>query len=85
MAAERIGLFGYRRPDGRVGVRNHVAVIPVDDLSNAVCENVARVVPGALAMPHHHGRLQYGEDLDVTFRTLIGSGSNPNVAPAVVV
>ncbi|HKF77688.1 MAG TPA: UxaA family hydrolase [Candidatus Dormibacteraeota bacterium] len=78
-------LFAYRRPDGRVGIRNHVAILPVDDLSNAVCENVARVVPGALALPHHYGRLQYGEDLDLTFRTLIGNGANPNVAAVVVV
>jgi (2R)-sulfolactate sulfo-lyase subunit beta len=79
------GLLGYRRSDGRVGVRNHVVVVPVDDLSNAVCENVAGVVPGTLALPHHYGRLQYGDDLDLTFRTLIGNGSNPNVAAAVVV
>ena len=78
-------LFGFRRPDGRVGVRNHVAIIPVDDLSNAVCENVAKVVPGTLALPHHYGRLQYGRDLELTFRTLIGNGANPNIAAAVVV
>jgi (2R)-sulfolactate sulfo-lyase subunit beta len=80
-----VTLSAYRRPDGRVGIRNHVVVIPVDDLSNAVCENVARVVPGTLALPHHYGRLQYGEDLELTFRTLIGNGANPNVAAAVVV
>jgi (2R)-sulfolactate sulfo-lyase subunit beta len=80
-----MSLTGYRRPDGRVGVRNHVVVLPVDDLSNAVCENVARVVPGTLALPHHYGRLQYGDDLELTFRTLIGSGASPNVAAAVVV
>ena len=87
MAAQRVTapLLGYRRPDGRVGVRNHVAVIPVDDLSNAVCEHVAAVVPGTLALPHDYGRLQYGEDLELTFRTLIGNGANPNVAAAVVV
>ena len=79
------GLSGFRRPDGRVGVRNYVVVLPVDDLSNAVCENVACVVPGTLALPHHFGRLQYGEDLELTFRTLIGNGANPNVAAAVVV
>lgn len=78
-------LSGYRRPDGSVGIRNHVVVIPVDDLSNTVCENVAKVVPGTLALPHSYGRLQFGEDLDLTFRTLIGSGANPNVAAAVVV
>ncbi len=78
-------LTGYRRPDGRVGIRNHVLMLPVDDLSNAVCEHVASAVPGVLALPHAYGRLQYGEDLDLTFRTLIGTGANPNVAAVVVV
>jgi (2R)-sulfolactate sulfo-lyase subunit beta len=77
--------MAYRRLGGRAGVRNHVVVLPVDDLSNTVCENVAKAVPGTLALPHHFGRLQYGDDLELTFRTLIGNGSNPNVAAAVVV
>jgi (2R)-sulfolactate sulfo-lyase subunit beta len=76
---------GYRRPGGRVGIRNHVVILPVDDLSNAVCESVARTIPGALALPHAYGRLQYGEDLELTFRTLAGMGANPNVAAAVVI
>ncbi|MGH9066107.1 MAG: UxaA family hydrolase [Acidimicrobiales bacterium] len=83
MANER--LTGYRRPDGRSGVRNHVLVLPVDDLSNAVCEKVASAVPGTLALPHAYGRLQFGDDLDLTFRTLIGAGTNPNVAAVVVI
>lgn len=78
-------LTGYRRPDGRVGVRNHVVILPVDDLSNAVCDHIASTIPGTLSLPHAYGRLQYGEDLDLTFRTLIGTGSNPNVAAVVVV
>ena len=78
-------LAGYRRSDGRVGVRNHVVILPVDDLSNAVCEHVAATIPGAMALPHAYGRLQYGADLELTFRTLIGTGSNPNVAAVVVV
>jgi (2R)-sulfolactate sulfo-lyase subunit beta len=76
---------GYRRPDGRAGIRNHVVILPVDDLSNAVCESVARVIPGTLALPHAYGRLQYGEDLELTLRTLSGTGANPNVAAAVVI
>ena len=31
-------LFGYRRENGRVGVRNHVLILPVDDISNAAAE-----------------------------------------------
>ena len=78
-------LTGYRRANGTVGIRNHVVVIPVDDLSNTVCEAAANIVPDALALPHHYGRLQFGEDLELTFRTLIGTGANPNVAAAVVI
>ena len=76
---------GYRRKNGRVGIRNHVVILPLDDLSNAACEKIANNVKGTIALPHHYGRLQFGADLDLHFRTLIGTGSNPNVAAVVVV
>lgn len=77
--------WGYRRENGRVGVRNHVLLLPVDDLSNAACEAVAHNIKGTLAIPHPYGRLQFGADLDLHFRTLIGAGCNPNVAAVVVI
>lgn len=77
--------FGYRRENGRVGIRNHVVILPLDDLSNAACEAVANNVQGTMALPHAYGRLQFGEDLDLYFRTLIGTGCNPNVAAVVVI
>ncbi len=76
---------GYRRENGRVGVRNHVVILPLDDISNAACEAVANNIKGTLAIPHAYGRLQFGEDLELHFRTLIGTGSNPNVAACVVI
>jgi (2R)-sulfolactate sulfo-lyase subunit beta len=82
---EDVRIEGFRRKDGRVGIRNHVIVLPVDDISNAACEAVSRVIHGILALPHAYGRLQFGEDLELTFRTLIGTGANPNVAAAVVI
>ena len=75
----------WRRENGRVGVRNHVLILPVDDISNAACEAVANNVKGTLAIPHAYGRLQFGEDLDLHFRTIIGTGANPNVAAVVVI
>lgn len=78
-------LTGYRRPDGRFGVRNHVVIIPVDDLSNAAAEGVAALIKGTMALSHPYGRLQFGEDLELTFRTLSGAGRNPNVAAAIVI
>jgi (2R)-sulfolactate sulfo-lyase subunit beta len=76
---------GYKRENGRIGVRNHVLVLPVDDLSNAACEAVANNIKGTLAIPHPYGRLQFGADLELHFKTLIGTGSNPNVAAVVVI
>ncbi len=77
--------MGYRRDNGRVGIRNHVIILPLDDLSNSACEAVANNVKGTLAIRHPYGRLQFGEDLELHFRTLIGAGCNPNVAAVVVI
>lgn len=77
--------LGFRRENGRAGVRNHVVILPVDDISNAAAEAVANNIKGTLALPHAYGRLQFGEDLELFFRTIIGTGANPNVAACVVI
>ena len=77
--------MGYRRENGRVGVRNHVVILPVDDISNAACEAVANNIKGTVALPHAYGRLQFGPDLELFFRTMIGTGANANVAAVVVI
>jgi (2R)-sulfolactate sulfo-lyase subunit beta len=82
---EKMKLTGYRRPDGRFGIRNHVIILPVDDISNAAANGVAALIKGTLALPHAYGRLQFGEDLELTFRTLAGTGRNPNIAATVVI
>ena len=78
-------IMAYRRENGRVGVRNHVVILPLDDISNAACEAVANNIKGTMALPHAYGRLQFGADLDLHFRTMIGTGANPNVAAVVVI
>ncbi len=78
-------VMGYRRENGRVGIRNHVIILPLDDLSNSACEKVAYNIKGTKAIPHPYGRLQFGEDLALHFRTLISTGANPNVAAVVVI
>jgi len=85
MDLSKATFWGFKRENGRVGVRNHVIILPVDDLSNASAEAVANNIKGAMALPHPYGRLQFGADLDLHFRTLIGTGSNPNVAAVVVI
>src|SRR5580765_3628970 len=85
MSLGRSTFWGYKRGNGRIGVRNHVIILPVDDLSNAAAQAVENNVKGTMALPHPYGRLQFGADLDLHFRTLIGTGSNPNVAAVVVI
>ena len=78
-------ILGYKRENGHVGVRNHVIILPVDDISNAACEAVANNIKGTMALPHAYGRLQFGEDLELHFRTMIGTGANANVAAVIVI
>jgi (2R)-sulfolactate sulfo-lyase subunit beta len=85
MADSNNTFMGYRRENGRVGVRNHVIILPVDDISNAACEAVGNNIKGTMALPHSYGRLQFGADLDLHFRTMIGTGANPNVAAVIVI
>ncbi|HUL56892.1 MAG TPA: UxaA family hydrolase [Usitatibacter sp.] len=85
MDLSKSSFWGYKRENGRVGVRNHVLILPVDDLSNAAAEAVANNIKGTLAIPHPYGRLQFGADLELHFHTLIGAGCNPNVAAVVVI
>ena len=85
MINSKITFMGYRRENGRVGVRNHVIILPLDDLSNAACEAVVHNIKGTTMVGHPYGRLQFGADLDLHFATLIGAGCNPNVAAVVVI
>ena len=85
MKLSNSSFFGFKRENGRVGVRNHVIILPVDDLSNAAAQAVENNIKGVMALPHPYGRLQFGADLELHFRTLIGTGSNPNVAAVVVI
>src|SRR6476620_11874855 len=85
ITSQNLKLTGYRRADGRYGVRNHVIILPVDDISNSAAEGVAHLIRGTMALPHAYGRLQFGEDLELTFRTLSGIGRNANIATAVVI
>ncbi|ESP86968.1 UxaA family hydrolase, partial [Candidatus Halobonum tyrrellensis] len=76
---------GYRRPDGRLGVRNRVLVLPSVICSHTVAEGIADRSPDAVAAPHDHGCGQLGADSDQTKRALVGVASNPNVAGTLVV
>ena len=78
--------LGYRRPDGRVGVRNHVLVVPTVICAAVVAERIAAAIaPVGTALPHLAGCGQLGPDLTVTHETLLAYCRHPNVGAVLVV
>jgi altronate dehydratase large subunit len=76
--------MGYRRPDGRVGVRNLIAVISAMDNTNACANRISDIVAQAVPITTPFGRTQIGHDFEMTLRTLAGIGAHPNVSAVLV-
>ena len=82
----RPGFMGYRRPDGRVGTRNHVLVVPTVICSAVVAERIAAAAaPVGTALPHLAGCGQLGPDMRLTHETLAAYCGHPNVGAVLVV
>jgi altronate dehydratase large subunit len=80
------GFYGYKRPDGRVGTRNHVLVVPTVICSSVVAERVAAAAaPVAVALPHLAGCGQLGPDMTLTHETLAAYCAHPNVGAVLVI
>ena len=78
--------LGYPRSDGRVGVRNHVLVVPTVICSAVVAERIAAAIaPIGTALPHLAGCGQLGPDMTVTHDTLAAYCRHPNVGAVIVV
>ncbi|SCM82957.1 Altronate hydrolase [uncultured Sporomusa sp.] len=80
-----MNFMGYRRPDGTVGIRNHVFVLPTVNCANQVARGIAANVRGTVWVEHQHGCSQLGADAEQTARAFIGHGIHPNVYGVVVV
>ena len=81
----RNSFWGYRRADGRPGVRNHVAILSAMDNSNFVARRVSGAVRGTVPLCPCFGRGEVGADLEQHIAILGGLGANPNVYGVVVV
>ena len=80
-----MNFFGYERPDGQVGSRNHVAILPSVICADDVAQAINMQVQGTVGLFHHQGCCQLPPDLERVTDTLIGLGSSPNVAAVLVV
>lgn len=78
-------IFAYRRENETYGIRNYVLLLPLDAVSCQICSGVHKLINGTKTFYHPYGRMQFGEDLELHFRTLIGTGCNPNVAAVIVI
>ena len=78
-------LMGYKRENGTYGIRNYLLIIPASVCASETAVNIAKLVNGAIAIPHQHGCCEIGDDFETTKRTLVGVGKNPNVGAVLVV
>jgi altronate dehydratase large subunit len=78
-------ITGYKRADGKYGVRNHLLIIPSSVCAADTAQKIAAMVPGAISIPNQHGCCQIGSDLSLTQKTITGFGLNPNVGAVLVV
>ena len=76
-----MSFLGYPRPDGSVGTRNYVLVIPQGLIAKAVVDFVAGV---RTIQTVDHGSGRTANDRERIARVLIGLGRNPNVASVIV-
>jgi altronate dehydratase large subunit len=76
---------GYRRPDGSVGIRNHVLIIPSVVCANRVARGISQAVSGTTWVEHQHGCTQLGADAELTAAILTAHGTHPNVYGVIVV
>ncbi|WP_240375934.1 UxaA family hydrolase [Bacillus piscicola] len=81
---EKNKFWGYRRADGKVGVRNHVLILPTITCATQAARQITELVHGTVSFIHQHGCTQVGVDYEQTFRTFVGIGANPNVYGVVV-
>ena len=84
-ATSALTFAGYRRRDGRVGVRNHVLVLSTVQCANGAVRRIGQLVPGVVALTHVYGCSQLGDDLAQTTRILEGFASHPNVAAVLLI
>lgn len=83
--AAEVSFLGYRRRDGRVGVRNHLLVLAAVGCANGVVNRIGRALPEVVAISHVYGCSQIGDDLAQTQRVLEGFAAHPNVGAVLLI
>ncbi|AOY77938.1 UxaA family hydrolase [Clostridium formicaceticum] len=80
-----MNFYGYKRPDGRVGVRNHILILPASICASDTTRIVASQVEGAVTFNNQNGCSQVEGDQQLTMDVMAGFAANPNVYGTVIV
>jgi len=80
-----MNFLGYRRPDGKVGIRNKILILPTCSCSSETCRKIANEVENAVSITNQNGCAQTEEDLNITIDVLVGFAANLNIYGTVVV
>ena len=76
---------GYRRPDGRVGIRNHVLILPASVCASDLANKVSARIPGTVSFHNQNGCGQTAPDQKKTINVMAGFAANPNIYGTVVI
>lgn len=78
-------IMGFRRPDGRFGIRNHIAVIATMDNANPTVRRICSLVKGCVPVCPGFGRGEMNEDLELHNLITVNTALHPNVYGVIVV
>ena len=85
MSNKNMTFWGYKRPDGKVGVRNHILILPASVCASDTTRIIASQVNGAVTFNNQNGCSQVPKDLQLTLDVMSGFAANPNIYGTVVV
>ena len=85
MSNKNMTFWGYKRSDGKVGVRNHILILPASVCASDTTRIIASQVNGAVTFNNQNGCSQVPKDLQLTLDVMSGFAANPNIYGTVVV
>ncbi|SJZ86608.1 altronate dehydratase large subunit [Garciella nitratireducens DSM 15102] len=85
MSNKNMTFWGYKRPDGKVGVRNHILILPASVCASDTTRIIASQVNGVITFNNQNGCSQVPKDLQLTLDVMSGFAANPNIYGTVVV
>lgn len=77
--------WGYKRSDGRIGIRNHVLLLPCSVCASDTTRKISNKVEGTVTFNMQLGCSQLGKDFEYTLDTLAGFAANPNIYGTILV